>query len=68
MATTAYHNQFIRDLDKKCTILFCMVVQVIAVHILLCSLMDMFKSNDNLQIAYICAPARLHAMPIAIVH
>jgi len=45
-----------------------MVVQVIAVHILLCSLMDMFKSNDNLQIAYICAPARLHAMPIAIVH
>jgi len=22
MATTAYHNQFIRDLDKKCTILF----------------------------------------------
>jgi len=22
MATTAYHNQFIRDLDKKCTVLF----------------------------------------------
>jgi len=22
MATTAYHNQFMRDLDKKCAILF----------------------------------------------
>jgi len=22
MVTTAYHNQFMKDLDKKCTILF----------------------------------------------
>jgi len=22
MATTAYHNQFMRDLNKKCTVLF----------------------------------------------
>jgi len=25
-------------------------------------------SNDSFQLAYICAPARLHAMPTAIVH
>jgi len=29
--------------------------------------MEMFKSNDSLQLAYICAPAGLHAMPTAIV-
>jgi len=27
----------------------------------------MFTSNDSLQLAYICAPAGLHAMPTAIV-
>jgi len=27
----------------------------------------MFKSNDSLQLAYICVPAGLHAMPTAIV-
>jgi len=27
----------------------------------------MFKSNVSLQLAYICAPAGLHAMPTAIV-
>jgi len=32
MATTTYHNQFIRDLNKKCTIIFYMIVQVIVVH------------------------------------
>ena len=29
--------------------------------------MEMFKSNDSLQLAYICAPAELHAMPTVIV-
>jgi len=29
--------------------------------------MEMFKSNDSLQLAYICAPAGLYAMPTAIV-
>jgi len=27
----------------------------------------MFKSNNSQQIAYICVPAGLHSMPIAIV-
>jgi len=27
----------------------------------------MFKSNDSLQLAYICTPAGVHAMPTAIV-
>jgi len=30
--------------------------------------MEMFKWNDSLQLAYICAPAGLHAMTTAIVH
>jgi len=30
--------------------------------------MEMFISNDSLQLAYICAPAGLHAMLAAIVH
>jgi len=29
--------------------------------------MEMFKSNDSLQLAYICVPAGLNAMPTAIV-
>jgi len=29
--------------------------------------MEMFKSYDSLQLAYICAPAGLHAMPTTIV-
>jgi len=29
--------------------------------------MEMFKSNDSLQLAHICAPAGLHAMPTPIV-
>jgi len=29
--------------------------------------MEMLKSNDGLRLAYICAPAGLHAMPTAIV-
>jgi len=36
--------------------------------ILICTLMpEMFKSNDSVQLAYICARAGLHAMPTAIV-
>jgi len=35
--------------------------------ILMCSLTEMFKSNDSLQLAYICVPAGLHAMPTSIV-
>jgi len=30
MATTAYHNKFMKDLDKKCTILF--LAQIVVVH------------------------------------
>jgi len=30
--------------------------------------MEKFKSNDSLQLAYICVPAGPHAMPSAIVH
>jgi len=29
--------------------------------------MEIFKTNVSLQLAYICAPAGLHAMPTAIV-
>jgi len=29
--------------------------------------MEMFKSNDTPQLAYICVPAGLHAMPTAVV-
>jgi len=29
--------------------------------------MEMFKSNDSLHLAYICAPAGLHAMATAII-
>jgi len=29
--------------------------------------MEMFKSNDSLQLAYICVPAGLHVMLTAIV-
>jgi len=32
MATTAYHNQFTRYLDKSAQLFFYMVAQVIAVH------------------------------------
>jgi len=30
--------------------------------------METFKSNDSLQLAYICVPAGLHARPTAAVH
>jgi len=68
MATTVYHNQFIRDLDKKCTIIFlyCSVSYSCA-QFSYALQMEMFKSNDSLQLAYICVPAGLHAMPAAIV-
>jgi len=35
----------------------------------MCSLTEMFKSNDSLQLAYICVglPAGLYAIPTAIV-
>jgi len=60
MATTAYHNQFMRGLDKKCTILF-----LYGSASYICAqfaLMEILKSNDCLQLAYICVPATLHAM------
>jgi len=64
MATTTYHNQFMRDLDKKWTIIF-----LYGSAILIYSLMEMFKSNDSLQLVNICvSPAGLHAMPTLIAY
>jgi len=48
---------------------FCMVVQHIVVHNshIAYSLIEMFKSDGSLQIAYICVPAGFHVMATVIV-
>jgi len=56
MATTAYHNQFVRDLDKKRTTLFLQGSASYSCAQFSSSLMEMFKSNDSLQLAYVCVP------------
>ena len=55
MATTAYQNQFMRDLDKKCTIFFNLVAQLIVVHNSHMLSNGVFISNDidSLQLTYI---------------
>jgi len=63
MVPIAYHNQFIKEFGKKCTILFLYCSAIMVVHNSPLLLMEMFKSYDSLQLAFLCVRSGLHAMP-----